>query len=291
MAQSQGCTATRDAPPTTGSLHGDGLPPTYLPAESTKVAVHDTYAKACEDAGYRSLGLSSFKNLWLAVCPHIKIMSPRSDVCPKCEQLRDGISEASGDEAKLKATSEFTAHLTHAMEEKGEYRRCCERAELEVTESQVAVGPAPPCSADLHHVHYTFDYSQCVTIPHHARQVGPLYFLNARKVLIFGVTMEGTKSQLNFLVDEDQTIGPDGTGCKGPNGVLSMLHHALTRWGLGEVAWRVLTGGHRSITLHTQVPYHGRCIVDSNFGAIKRVYRRYAIHMSNMNIKCDTHYL
>ena len=46
--------------------------------------------------------------------------------------------------------------------------------------------------------------------------------------------MEGAKKQYNFLIDEEETIGLDGTSCKGPDSVISMLDHALRRWGLGE---------------------------------------------------------
>jgi len=45
----------------------------------------------------------------------------------------------------------------------------------------------------------------------------------------------GSRRQLSYLVDEDKTIGEDGQGIKGPNGVLSMLDSALSRHGLGEV--------------------------------------------------------
>ena len=94
--------------------------------------------------------------------------------------------------------------------------------------------PVVPCSSDLTKVHFTFDFSQCVTLPHHSRQVDPLYFLNPRNVQIFGVAMEGARKQYNFLIDENKTIGIDGTSCKGPDSVISMLDHALSVWGLGE---------------------------------------------------------
>ncbi|KAH3866804.1 hypothetical protein DPMN_029927 [Dreissena polymorpha] len=44
---------------------------------------------------------------------------------------------------------------------------------------------------------------QNLSLPHYSRQIGPLYFLTLRKIKIFGV-------RLNFLIDEDQTIGMDG---------------------------------------------------------------------------------
>ena len=91
-----------------------------------------------------------------------------------------------------------------------------------------------PCSTDLRKVHYTMDFAQAVSIPHHARQEGPLYFLTPRKIHLFGIAVEGVYKQFNYVVDEDQTMAENGTGIKGPNGVLSMLHHCLTENGFGE---------------------------------------------------------
>ena len=46
--------------------------------------------------------------------------------------------------------------------------------------------------------------------------------------------MEGLRKQYNYLVDEAFTPGVDGAGAKGPNGVISMLHHCLENFNLGE---------------------------------------------------------
>ena len=51
--------------------------------------------------------------------------------------------------------------------------------------------PTLPMSADLSDVHYSFDYAQAVSVPHHICQVGPLYFATHRKVQLFGVALEG----------------------------------------------------------------------------------------------------
>jgi hypothetical protein len=223
----------------------DGLPPVLLPPKDTKASVHKQYTESATSGGLQSLGLTVFQDLWRSVCPHIKVSPLRSDVCPTCERLSSSVSSAIGDANKQTAISAFQAHINHATEERGEYNRCVELAEVEAkqycTRLQEAglptpvPGTLPPCSNDRRHPHYTFDYSQAVLIPHHFRQVGPLYFLNPRKIQLFGVRVEGSPVQLNYLLDEDQTIGMDGAGSKGPNGVLSMLDNALSRQGLGEV--------------------------------------------------------
>ncbi len=223
----------------------DGLPPILLPADTTKQKVHALYEESTAETDFRPLGLSTFKHLWTSVCPHIKISPTRPDVCPTCDRLASGVSEAVGEEEKQTALAAYKAHLDHAREERLEYNRCVDLAEEEYLEFNTRLreaglpstipGTLPPCSSSRRHPHYTFDYSQAVLIPHHFRQVGPLDFLNPRKIQLFGVREEGTTVQLNYLIDEDQTIGEDGTGSKGPNGVLSMLDNKLYRQGLGEV--------------------------------------------------------
>ena len=86
----------------------------------------------------------------------------------------------------------------------------------------------------FYQTHYTFDFAQCVSIPHHSRQVGPLFFETPRKIQIFGICMEGSGSQYNYLIDEDQTIGKDGKNAHGPNTVISILHHHFKNHGMGE---------------------------------------------------------
>ena len=84
------------------------------------------------------------------------------------------------------------------------------------------------------HVHYTFDFSQNVCLPHHARQMGPVYFASLRKVQILGFRIDNVPLQLNFLVDENETIGKDGSNSHGPNAVISMVDWALESHNRGE---------------------------------------------------------
>lgn len=76
--------------------------------------------------------------------------------------------------------------------------------------------------------HYSWDYAQQVQIPHHAQQVGPVYFRTPRKCNVFGMCSEGSGKQVFYLVDEAETTG------KGANSVVSMVHHYLTYYGHGE---------------------------------------------------------
>lgn len=98
------------------------------------------------------------------------------------------------------------------------YNNAVKNARKEMELNHRPAGVIPPCSNDLKEVHYTFDFSQALSIPHHARQEGPLYFLTPRKVQLFAVAIEGQYHQINYLIDEDQGIGENGAGIKGANG-------------------------------------------------------------------------
>lgn len=93
-----------------------------------------------------------------------------------------------------------------------------------------------PCSTTLKTVHYTCDFFHALSIPHHARQEGPLYFLTPRKILLFSVATEEQHHRINYLIDENQGIGENGAGMKGVNGVIPVLHNWLAIYGLGEKA-------------------------------------------------------
>ena len=45
------------------------------------------------------------------------------------------------------------------------------------------------------------------------------------------------------------------------------------RYTMAYFLWRTMNGLHQKITFHTQVAYHGRCLVDSGFAYIKKKYR------------------
>ncbi|XP_078337908.1 uncharacterized protein LOC144626782 [Crassostrea virginica] len=97
---------------------------------------------------------------------------------------------------------------------------------------------------------------------------------------LFGVRLDGLSMQMNYMIDEDETIGPDGSLAHGPNSVISMIQHAFQTYGLGELdcslhadncggqnknryvlgylCWRVLVGLHRNINFMLQIPSHTR---------------------------------
>ena len=57
--------------------------------------------------------------------------------------------------------------------------------------------------------------------------MGSLYFLTQKKVQVFGFCNDSVSQQLNYLIDEDQTIGRDGKQTYEPSAVISMLDDGL----------------------------------------------------------------
>ena len=168
------------------------------------------------------------------------------------------------------------------------YRSC-------ITKGKLAINPENP-DATPEYTHLTFDFAQQATIPHHARQVGALYFKVPRRIQIFDVANEAVPCQYNYLVDENETIGIDGSECHGPNAVITMLHHHVEKHCkpsphlglhadncagqnknlsvLAYCTWRVIVGLNVTIQLDFMRVGHTRCFVDAGFGLLKQKYRK-----------------
>ncbi|XP_053392666.1 uncharacterized protein LOC123542687 [Mercenaria mercenaria] len=266
--------------------------PIYLPSSDTKQSVHSEYVKRCMEAEKRYVGLTTFKDIWKNCLPHIKIASPKEDVCKVCEDCKQDIKLAMSENDKILATQKYHNHVLQARKERELYVECVERSTaMFVNRAQQDQAAGDGFSTD--DVHYTFDFSQYVKLPHHAQEKGPTFFIQPRRVQIFGFRADGYK-QYNYLIDEDQTI--DGQNVHGPDSVISMIDHAFHTFGTGEtecgihadncfgqnknryvlayLSWRTMTGRHRTIRYMMQLPGHTRCLIDAGFGTIKKLYRR-----------------
>ena len=220
------------APP---PLHSKkGVPPIFLPAGKTVTSIYKRYVESTSEAGTGAVGYHSFRSIWLKCLPHIRILTPCTDVCDLCEVLRRKVVEAVTEADKLQACQSLANHIGEAQAERDLYKRRTEEAKEEL-------GAHPPvqqlqshelCGSNLEKSHYTFDFAQNVALPQVARQIGPIYFKVPRKVHIFGINNEALPHQLNYLLDEADTIGMDGKNSHGPNSVASMLHHYFSRHGL-----------------------------------------------------------
>ena len=231
-------------------------------------------------------------------------MTPRTDVCAVCEDMRHCIQSALTEDEKIAATSQFRVHIENAQDEREHYKIKTISAKEEYDAFRrdsnlptCSFGQClRPCSVAMRKCHYTFDFAEQLHLPNHARQVGPLYFKVPYHVQLFGVCDEARPQQTNYLFGENDTIGENGTKCHGPNCVVSMLHHFFDTHGNGEeecflhadncggqnknktvlayLAWRCIVGLHQQITYSFMITGHTRCLVDGCFELIKQKYRR-----------------
>jgi len=228
--------------------------------------------------------------VWAKLVPQITIVKPRSDLCWECQQNNDAIYKSANlpecvKSAKLKKQEE---HLRVVTLERSLYQDMVSDCKHSL-EGLGGLCTNKPCSRDLT-AHYSFDFAQQVHCPSNPMQPGEIYFLVPRKVGIFGVCCEGLPQQVNYLIDESHCSG------KGANAVISYLHHFFNTYGLGEetvqlhcdncsgqnknrfmigyLAWRVLLGLHKEISLHFLITGHTKFAPDWCFGLFKRTFRR-----------------
>ena len=136
--------------------------------------------------------------VWKSCCPHIKVASPQEDVCGRCEKLRKLMSDARSEEEKLRAATEMQEHIVRVQRERRVYQECVAKAKEGLQGVPIPEEPVPPMSSDYEGAHVTFDFAQGVLIPHHARQIGALYFLTPRRVQVFGVRFDGFPLQVSI---------------------------------------------------------------------------------------------
>ena len=103
-------------------------------------------------------------------------MKPKKDLCNTCLDLRENIAGAFDEETKLKLTQRLIYHIDKAKQEREFYKNCT-RTKEELQNAEKPHGRyLLSYSAPYENVHYTFDFS------HSSQQVGPLLFLQLRKV-------------------------------------------------------------------------------------------------------------
>ncbi|CAG2253972.1 unnamed protein product [Mytilus edulis] len=113
--------------------------------------------------------------------------------------------------------------------------------------------------------------------------------------------------QTNYSIDEQQTIGENGSRTHGPNAVLSMLHHYLhgntydekachfhadnsvgqnkNKTTLHYLLWRCAKGLHKTINLHFMIAGHTECLCDACFGMLKKKFRKSDVNTVSQLVK------
>ncbi|XP_062566358.1 uncharacterized protein LOC134228694 [Saccostrea cucullata] len=108
-------------------------------------------------------------------------------------------------------------------------------------------------------MHYSWDYAQQEPFPHHAQQVGPIFFKTPQKCNVSGVCCEGS---VPWIWRKTAYIHFDN--CSGQNKNNFFLWSAL---------WRVLVGLHATVEYSMMVAGHTKFDPDWNFGVRKVKWR------------------
>ena len=269
-----------------------------LPSDVSKAIVYRDYVTASEtlrESGedVRVISYRQFRRLWQELVPFVTTMNPSSDLCFVCQENIAAIMRSTNlpEDEKSEKLKTAEKHLKIAKEERKAYKDKKETSKKnwDGLPLQYCEHGNSPCCLPISML-YSFDHAQLVHFPSNPLQPGPAYFKTARKCEIFGICCEGSRSQVNYLIDEGESIG------KGANSIISYLHHYLEVYGVGEqhlqlqadncvgqnknntmmqyLAWRCITGKNISCSIHFMLVGHTRFSPDQYFGMIKRKYRK-----------------
>lgn len=79
--------------------------PIYLSASEGYHVVHQKYVEACISNGEEAAKYHAFVSTWHKILPHIKFMTPRTDVCHYCDSYRVQISSAVTESEKIRVST------------------------------------------------------------------------------------------------------------------------------------------------------------------------------------------
>ena len=188
----------------------DKKPMLFLPACYTITMLFELCLNDLSQPSNFKFSRSTFYSILTSdACKHIRVSSPKTDVCETCDLLRmelNSIAHAApyqeGQEIPLPSVS-LSNHLFLARTARNEYKKDQKRAQKGTIS------------------HFSFDYSQNLALPNKSSQPGPFYFYSLRNCYLFGITDESCNRQMNYLIDE-------ASCSKGSNEVVSMLWHFLS---------------------------------------------------------------
>ena len=235
------------------------------------------YSLCLEDTGHQFSRSTFYAIFQSDPCKHVRIRSPRSDMCDTCDLLRHVLNSMAhkhqeGREVVALPSAQLANHLTLARAAREDYKHDQKQARKGIIS------------------HFSFDYSQNLVLPQKTDQPCSLYFYSLRNVYLFGMTDESCNRQINYRMDE-------GECAKGSNEVVSMVWRFLNNLSPDKRAhivfnadncigqnknntmvkfflWQCLMGYSKTIQVKFMIKGHTHFGPDSNFSHIKKRYRR-----------------
>jgi hypothetical protein len=217
---------------------------------------------------------------------HIKIRSPRTDMCDFCElqKRRIAATKPHNEQEAEQLAAELVAHQQAYQGERAVYN--AERTQAEADRQHVLAGrlQAKECTE-----HISMDYGQSIDVPHTADQLGGTFYLQMRHFHLFGVCADLDNRRMFYTYDEREAG-------KGANEVISCLHHFLaTRtirtphirihadncggqnkntYVMWYLLWLAATGRVKRVEFKCMIKGHTHFSVDGGIGHLKQELRR-----------------
>lgn len=208
--------------------HVEGQVVRFLPASYTIAGLYRLFLAhtgPCRPATGGTeppVSLSAFRMLFLSEpCRHIRIRSPRSNICDDCAMFRAlyRVSSAQTTEATSPSEEDHVTQWQHHVQLAREAREAynADLRQASETRELLRQGTLPLAG---YVAHDTFDFMQSLAVPQFADQTKEMYYFSLRNIHLFSLRDDGAKIQYNYLYDEAE-------GGKGANYVISLLFHFL----------------------------------------------------------------
>ena len=281
---------------------GKGRLRILLPSIMNYSSVHELYKNSLDLINLSPIEYRTFLKIWQTEFPHVEFNNPKTDLCMTCENFKKKINELTSsleenkEELKITLYKNAVEHLDYARKERLYYKAHSKVAKIDYEKISNSDKNLLPSKANSRNIvmGYSWDFAQQLQYPFEDQQVGPIYFKTPRRAQLFGVCCEGNFSQINYLIDEADSLG------KSANTVISLLDHYFLNYGLGETSayftadncvgqnknnaliqylmYRVLSGLHNKIELSFLAVGHTKFSPDSHFGLIRKQYRNSQVY-------------
>ncbi|PKK56012.1 hypothetical protein RhiirC2_800946 [Rhizophagus irregularis] len=150
----------------------DTLPITFLPASESYSSLYRLYKSAIEDdENQRIIHLATFWRIWQKYIPEFKFLSPRSDLCSKCKEMRFNSKYWSEQESESRV-AEWNYYFQWTGKEREFYRNCIQLSKTfirQIPNYPNLLRPNEPNTLDFEN-HISWDYAEQIKIPYSSQQ-------------------------------------------------------------------------------------------------------------------------
>ncbi|CAB4383124.1 unnamed protein product [Rhizophagus irregularis] len=205
------------------SFRDDTMAITFLPVSDSYIGLYRLYDSSLEIDSEHYISRWSFLRIWKKYVPEIKFLSPRSDLCFHCKNMRFNTQFWDQNEKENKV-KEWHEHITWANQERDYYKKCIEnsREQLSKINKELIIRPGNPNSLEFEN-HISWDFAEGVHLPYSSQQEGSIYFKSPWKVSIFGICEEAFPQQKNYLIQENENVGKAGHTKFSPDGFFGLI--------------------------------------------------------------------